>query len=522
VTGRRIAKTSVAVSALLCCFLVGTGTLVRGVPAGADTDPTTLSGQGGSFVEPMMSKLIDDDAANLNPLFAAYQLTDDVSGISSFVGTGTDQFSADFAVTQRPLTSAESAQAKADGRSYAYIPFAATPVAITTLVPTYTWANGNALSITPAGFCQNIPLTAVQLGELFGDELTTAPPLPNWQDTSIDCPGGGGPGGDSAGSYPVAPQANLDPSMSNYALMALLDSNSAAKAYLDAAIAGANSLVSTDTPSELWPFAGDTTPGGDQPFIGKLLAINARTNAPSTTATQWSLGGIAPISSVWTGSPLGVAWNLPTAAVQNAANSFVAPTLAAAQAAQADATMAATSDPTTDNLVTFNVNNSADTAAYNSYLMEESYLVVPLNGLSAAKATGLAQLVRFMLGTQGQADIESFGSAPATAAMQAAGLQVAAELNAEGASATSASGGSSTTATTTAGGSSTTSTGTGAASAATGSAATSSSGSSDGSSSGGLAFTGASHLGAWVALGAAMMVSGALIRRRLKRREVRQ
>ena len=44
--------------------------------AGADTDPTTLVGQGGSFLEPVMSKLLNDDAANLDPLFAAYQLTD--------------------------------------------------------------------------------------------------------------------------------------------------------------------------------------------------------------------------------------------------------------------------------------------------------------------------------------------------------------------------------------------------------------------------------------------------------------
>ena len=61
-----------------------------------------------------------------------------------------------------------------------------------------------------------------------------------------------------------------------------------------------------------------------------------------------------PVASVWTGDPLGVPWNLPTAAVQNAQGAYVAPSTAAAAAAEADATLASTSDPTTNNLVTFN------------------------------------------------------------------------------------------------------------------------------------------------------------------------
>ena len=36
--------------------------------------------------------------------------------------------------------------------------------------------------------------------------------------------------------------------------------------------------------------------------------------------------------------------------------------------------------------------------AYNSYLMVESYLVVPTSGLSAAKASKLAQYIRFVVG----------------------------------------------------------------------------------------------------------------------------
>jgi hypothetical protein len=468
-----------------------------------------------------MSKLLNDDAANLDPLFGAYMLTDDVSSISAFAGSGPGQFAADFAVTQRPLTAAESTQATTDGRTYAYIPFAATPVAIATLVPTYTWANSDSTTITPAGFCQGIPLTVAELGELYGYDA--ADPLQDWGDTRITCPSGGGPGGSSSELHlPPVAYANLDPSISNEALMTLLDSDPTAKGYFDAALNGGipGALTTDDTPSELWPFAGNTIPGGDQPLIGKLLDINAETNGPSTTATQWVLGATAPLSSVWTQAPLGVAWDLPTAAIQNAQGSFVAPTLAAAQAAQADASLASTSDPTTNNLVTFNA-SASDAAAYNSDLMEESYLVVPTTGLTAAKATALAQVVRFILGTQGQKDIESFGSAPATPAMQAAGLKVATELNAEatGTSPTAAIGGATSGATTTTTAGSATSTG-----AAGGTATSSGSSGSDGSSGSsgsGLAFTGTAHLGAWVLLGSAMIAAGTILRRRLRRREAR-
>ena len=506
---------------LITAMVVGPGTVGRAPTAGADTDPTTLLGQGGSFLEPVMSKLLNDDAANLNPLFGSYLLTDDVSSISAFVGSGPGQFAADFAVTQSPLTVAQSTQATTNGRTFAYIPFAATPVAITTLVPTYTWANSDSPSITPSGFCQGIPLTVADLGELYGYDA--ANPLQDWGDSRITCPSGGGPGGSSSELHlPPVAYANLDPSIANEALMTLLDSDPTAKGYWDAALNGGlpGALTTSDTPSELWPFAGNTIPGGDQPLIGKLLDINTETNGPSTTATQWVLGATTPLSSVWTQAPLGVAWDLPSAAIQNAQGSFVSPTLAAAQAAQTDATLASTSDPTTNNLVTFNA-SASDTAAYNSDLMEESYLVVPTSGLNAAKATALAQVVRFVLGSQGQKDIESFGSAPATPAMQAAGLKVATELNAEatGTSASTANTAGGTT-TTTAG--STTSAGTsGAAVTSTGSTGSNGSDGSSGSSSGGLAFTGTAHLGTWVCLGMAMVVAGSIIRRRLKRREAR-
>ncbi len=506
--------------------LVMAGVLVAGpmlvsVPlgvhsAGADTDPTTVTGQGGSFLEPVLSKLLADDSSNLSPLFGSFLQTDDVSGIASFIGSGPGQFTADFAVTQRPLTSAETATAKANGRTYAYVPFAATPVSMVTLVPTQAWEQSGNTGITSADFCQNMPLTTTLLGELIGYDA--ASPLHSWGDARITCPASGG--GTTADPLPVLAWANLDPSMANDATMGLLDSAPDAKGFLQAALGRPGSLTTDPTPSELWPFAGSSVPGGDQPLIGKLLNINSETNAPGLLANNWQLGAIAPMSSAWTGSPLGVSWDLPTAGIQNTQGSFVAPTLAAAQAAATDSTMAATSEPTTNNLVTFNA-SATDAAAYNSLLMEESYLVVPLNGLPANKATALSQIVRFILGPQGQSDIEGFGSAPATASEQAAGLKVAAQLsavaaaspNSQAAGTTStSSAGTSTTAAASAAGASSTASGTESGSDPSGSGAAS-------DSSGGLAFTGMSHLGAWVGLGALLAASGAILRRRLKRQE---
>ena len=106
----------------------------------------------------------------------------------------------------------------------------------------------------------------------------------------------------------------------------------------------------------------------------------------------------------------------------------MAPSTASATAAEADAAFASTSDPTTNNLVTFNA-STTDAAAYDNYLMMEEYLVVPTNTVAPAKATKLAQLIRFVLGPTGQKVIESFGAAPATTAMATAGLKVAAQLS---------------------------------------------------------------------------------------------
>lgn len=479
-------------------------TLATGPRAGADD--ATVAGEGGTFLQPVISKLLDDGTPKFDGLFVSYVATGLDPGIADFVGTGPGQFAADFAVSERPLTAAEQTKASSDGRSYAYVPFAATPVAVATLATTTAYSGG--ITISPSQLCPHIQLTVPDLGAIYG--IDSAQPVQSWADPRFSCSTGA-----SLTAKGIQLAANDDPTMANYALMALLDSDPTAKGYfaagLQSAFATHSATTSDTTPSEKWPYTGAyVTAGGDDPFIGKLLTIDAKSNTPSDLAGQWALGATFPVSSVWTGAPLGAIWDIPTAAVQNAQGSFVAPSEQAAAAAEADATLASTSDPATDNLVTFNP-SATDAGAYNSYLMEESYLVVPTGGLSAAKDVTLADLIRFILGPDGQRDIESFGAAPATAAMEAAGLKVAAQLDAVAAETGVATGTSSTTTTTTAGGGAANGTLTGQPGGSAGSGGSSGGG-------GGLAFTGSPDLVPLVGSGAGLLVTGGLWRRRLRRR----
>ncbi len=403
-------------------------------PAAAATDPSSLVGEGGAAFYPVIEALLLADQSNLAPLNPTYTNVKLDNGIADFIGSGPGQFDTDYSLSERPLTTTESNMAKANGRTYAYVPFAATPVAIVTLVPNNAWAQSASQSIAPSDFCQGMPLTVALLGELFGYDATT--PFDHWgadvdNGQPVSCTSSGGANGGGV----VSLWANADQTVENEALMALLDSDPTAKGFFDAGLQHAQGgvLSTSDTPSETWPYTGDTVIGGDQSLIGKLLSLNATTNAPDGLVSGWTLGAALPIASDWTGAPLGAVWDLPMAAVQNAQGSFVVPSTAAAEAAETDASLASTSDPTTDNVVTFSA-STTDKAAYNSYLMMEEYLVVPTNTLAADKATKLAQFIRFVLGTAGQKVIASFGAAPATPAMVTAGLKVAAQLTALGVS----------------------------------------------------------------------------------------
>ena len=478
---------------------------------GASTPAGTLFGEGGDAMTPVMIKLLHDDATALSPDVASYTNVNLEHGITDFIGSSPGTFGSDFAVTERPLTAAEAATAKANGRTFAYVPFVAGPVALMTLVPNACY-NGST-TINPNQYCQNIPLSLENLDGIYGAET---PQYSGWGDSRISCT-----------NPPTAPTpadslkffrwANLDPTMENYALMSLLDSTTTSQASFAAGLTAATTAASTTDPtaSEHWPYSGTALTGGDNATVGKLIGLDARTGAPSSVATQLTLGAIMPVASVWTGDPLGVRWNLPTAAVQNAEGAYVPPSTASAQAAEADATFTTTSDPTTSNLVTFNA-NATDASAYNNYLMLESYLVVPTSGLSADKALALAQFIRYAVGTKGQAAIEALGAAPATSAMVAADLTVAQQLDAEAAAAPPTT----TTTTTTTAGSTTTTTVAGSGGAGTAGSSPSTSAGTAGSSSGGLAVTGSDPL-PLVGLGVALLICGEVSRQVVRRRKGR-
>ncbi len=147
-------------------------------------------------------------------------------------------------------------------------------------------------------------------------------------------------------------------------------------------------------------------------------------------------------------------------------------------------------------------------------------MVVPTNGLVGAKAAAMADFIRFVVGPDGQRDIEGFGAAPATSAMVTADLQVAASSMPGGADRRQARARAprpgASTSTTVATGSA------GGAGAGSGAGGDNSGG---GGGTGGsnptsptLAFTGGPDLAPLVGTGVALLAGGALLRRRLHRR----
>jgi hypothetical protein len=504
---------------LLAVCLSTLAAMVAALPAAAadTTDPTTLVGEGGSFLTPVTDVLLKADATGLAPLNPTYTDANLDDAISDFVGNGPGSFDADFVVSERPLNSGEAATAKADGRSFAYVPFAATPVAIATL------AACNPADLTgnsTDALCPNIPLTVPLVGQLFTFNLTNSSVSPN-QNLPNSLSGWADPRLTQQNGQPIPnggiyQASTLEPSAENTALMSLLDSDPTSKELFDNALNAYvlknPTAVVSDTPSETWPLQGNNAfIGGDAGLIEKELNIDAETNSPSA-ANSWNLGDVFPLSSVWAGAPQGTPWNIPTAALQNAALKFVPPSAAAAEASEADATF----DPST-NLVTFNANPN-DAAAYNNYMMEESYLVVPTSGLPAGKASKLAQYIRFVTGPVAASDEETLGAAPPTPAMVAADLKVATELDTEAATSaalssatTGSSSGSSTTSTT-----STTTASTAATTAASG-AADPTGGTGNTGSGTGLASTGAPDIVPVLAAGAALLGLGLVGRRRLRR-----
>jgi len=393
-----------------------------------------LAAEGGSFADPIINLLQNDPAAltAISPFTPSYFDADVDQARQDFVAGATD-----YAVTELPLTAGEAATAAQNGRSFAYVPFAASPLAIAAVVEC-----SQTSTLTATTFCGTIKVTVPILAQIFTDLPPTASPPPGglgigrWNDPELTAltPSLGGV---STASADITALEDVQPAASNYALETLFVNNATAKPIWDAYLKFYEG-VTDDTPTDLWPHTNGTS-GGDVTLAQSLIPINEQANppAPPSNPQTWGQGVVAPLPIDWTGAPR----NIPTMAVQNAAGAFVQPSVASMSAALQDATM----DPTT-NLVTFTANPN-DAAAYPIPVM--SYLVVPTSGLAPAKATALTAFIKFVLGSTGQAEVESLGAAGVTPAMVTAGLQVATQVAAEASTTTTTTTTSPTTSTST-------------------------------------------------------------------------
>jgi len=326
-------------------------------------------------------------------LVPAYFNADVDQGLDDFA-TGAD----DYSVTEVPLSSTQVATAAAHGRSFAYVPFAASAIAIGAVL---LCSNDNTLK--PGTICPSLRLTVPQLAKVFTSAVDT------WTDPIFAQAQNGGPISPINASTSISPIHEVEPTALNLGLETLFMNNTAAKPIWEAFLK--LNKITSDTPTELWPTGTGTN--GDLAVADVLVPVNEVTNIPQENPTLWGQGAIAPLPVDWLGAPR----DIPTVAVLNAAGAYVSPTPASMAAAEKCSTV----DPAT-NLVTFGF-SATDTAAYPIPAM--SYLVVPTSGLSPAKATALAAFIRFVLGSKGQADVEALGAASPTAAMIAAGEQVA-------------------------------------------------------------------------------------------------
>ncbi len=383
--------------------VLGTGSRRVSAATVSTTLPNVLVGEGGSLAEPIVDKLLTDGAAGSAPLSLSY--------FNANVDQGRDDFvngAADFDVTELPLSSAQTTTSTKNGRSFAYVPFAASPIAIGAIVECEADE-----TLKPTTMCPNLQVTVPQLAGLFTQDIGS------WLSTQLSTISAGKPITPFAQGAVVSPQLLADPSASTEALIALFDADTTASATWSAFV---TSLKSTnDAPTETWPTMGGVH-GGDGVLAKTLVPLVPSTSLPQPNPATWGLGDIAPLASDWIGPPE----NIPTIAVQNKANAFVSPTVAGATAALKDATF----DSST-NLVTF---QRFDKRHSGIPIMVMSYLVVPTSGLPASKATALASFIRFVLGTKGQADVSALGAAPVTPAMVTAGMTVANEVAASGAS----------------------------------------------------------------------------------------
>ena len=476
----------------------------------ADT-PSILAAEGGSFSEPVINALQGDAAAvtAIQPLVPQFfdanidLSRDDFAATTALTGTPVD-----YIVSELPLSDSQKAIAGQNGRTFAYVPFAASAVAIGAIVEcnaahtiTPTTFCGAVCPSSTTSFCGPLEVTVAQLAKLltFGSIGTWNSPELTQLNPSLS-------GVLGSGSQ-VLPKNAVQPAATYAALASLFQSDQTAEPIWSQFLQ--NNQSSGVTASDRWP-SGLGESGGDSTLAQDLVPLLQVNNPPipNPDPTQWGVGKIAALPESWMGAPR----NIPTLAIQNAASTFVLPTTNSMTAAVNDATM----DPTS-NLVRFNA-SASDAAAYPIPVM--SYLVVPTSGLDPVKAKALAAFIRFVLSDAGQADVKKAGAVPPRADMVNAGLHVADLVAAQGTTTTTTS----TTVPPTTSTSSSTSTqpstsGSSGSDSGTGGAGGSGSGATGGDNGSSLAMTGGVP---WslATLGGLLLIVGSAARRTMRRRVV--
>jgi len=361
------------------------------------SSPNNLAAEGGDFEAPVFNALQNSTAgdAAVAPLNNTWFQPNVDLARCDFAD---DDGAADYIVSEYPLTSAEATTAASKGRSFAYVPFAVSGVAISALLE----CNATT-TLTSSTLCPDLQMTAEVAAQAFGGHVST------WSDPVFAKLSAGKAVTTTSQSNAITRYNQIDPSMDNQAVQQYLLSTQSAATVWDAYQSAFHATPGQAT--ELWPT--DSGVQGINTILADMVPNNPATNLPETNPELWMPGSIAPLPFDWLGAP----YNMPTVALQNAAGAYVSPTVASLTAALAHATM-----DTTTNLVTFGP-STTDTAAYPIPVM--SYLVVPTSGLAQAKATALASFVRYLLSAPAQKAMATYDTAPPTPAMVSAGLHVA-------------------------------------------------------------------------------------------------
>ncbi len=242
---------------------------------------------------PIVNLLQNDSGAlaAISPFTPSYFDADIDQALQDFAAGASD-----YAVSELPLTASEAATAAQNGRSFAYVPFAASPLAIAAVVEC-----SQTSTVTASTFCGTIKVTVPILAQIFTDLPPTASPPPGglgigtWNNPELTAltPSLGGV---STVSADITALEDVQPAASNYALESLFVNNATAKPIWDAYLKFYEG-VTDDTPTDLWPHTNGTS-GGDAVLAQSLIPINEQSNPPAPPANPqtWGQGVVAPLT----------------------------------------------------------------------------------------------------------------------------------------------------------------------------------------------------------------------------------